>query len=324
MYLSQPPSYLRLPDASSTLTWMQPSSVTYQMHNLTWFSPAWLYLRRDAKGNLSLAQASLQLVELLPEYQHWHQGCDLFGPTHWDWLWKATTTTWARSMSGTLASDALNRPRRNPNPDASSGYLRHWCPYPQMIPDHLPFPVSPGLNTPSWSLFGWLTPQSHPVSLTPISHKCSCSSQTISSTLDAPDLIVRPYCPDFPDSSGSMCSSTTTLTSTRVYARYYALNLDTHHTNHRWRCISCYNHAGIGLKTKQVDQNARRVAIAFVATKAAVPLCLSSLLRELCRVQRNLSWVNSQHSYDLTTPVNHPPWLRDLSGIAHSNDLSLW
>jgi len=34
------------------------------------------------KGNLSLAQASLQLVELLPDTNTGIKACDLFGPTH--------------------------------------------------------------------------------------------------------------------------------------------------------------------------------------------------------------------------------------------------
>jgi len=124
---------------------------TYQMHNLTWFFSSLAVLRRDAKAT-SLLPSFSPLVELLPDTNTGIKACDLFGPTHWDWLVKGNHNYLGKIMSGTLASDASqSTPDGIPTLMQVPATCDTECPYPQMIPDHLHVStVSPGLIPHQW------------------------------------------------------------------------------------------------------------------------------------------------------------------------------
>jgi len=84
------------------------------------------------------------------------------------------------------------------------------------------------------------------------------------------DLIVRPDCPDFPDCLWIDMLLNRYIDLDRVYAGYYALNLDTCHTQSIGDVDIMLNHTGISSKTNKSIKMHGEWAIAFAATKAAV------------------------------------------------------
>src|SRR5882724_10337416 len=142
-----------------------------------------------------------------------------------------------------------------------------------------------------------LMPRSHPVSLTPISCKHSCSRPTISSTLDAPKTtsLSGPTALISPMGSGSMCSSTAMLTSTESTLDIMPLIQIPTTLNQSATLIS---HSTMQALARR--QTSRSKCMESGPSHSWPPKQPSSMpiltAHENLQSTGNLLWVNSQHS----------------------------
>jgi len=100
------------------------------------------------------------------------------------------------------------------------------------------------------------------------------------------DLVVRPDCPDFPNGLWIDVLLNRYVDLNRVYAKYYALNSDTRHTQSISDVDITLNHTGIGLKTNKSIKMHGEWAIAFAATKAAVLYAYPHRSREFSEYEK--------------------------------------
>ena len=137
------------------------------------------------------------------------------------------------------------------------------------------------------------------------------------------NLVVRLDCPDFPDALWTDILLDRYIDFDHVYAGYYALKLDTHHTQSIGDVDITVNHASTGPKTNKSIHTHGEWAIAFAATKAAVLFAYPHRAREFVEYEKFIvgqfgTFIDaSQHLRIIL--LDRAVRLR----VARSNDLSL-
>ena len=253
------------------------------------------------QGHITLAHATLQLVELLPDDD---TGNEAYG-SYLDQLTeidhkRALASSRGKTTNEAIVSRDVQRapdqiPAQKPS-GIATGVLKRTIDHPDG-PSH---DSSPDTSA-NESLYAWA---GVPVATVPldadVARTLTLQANYLVDVKRAKNnLVVRPDCPDFPDGLWTDILLDRYIDLDCIYAGHYALESDMRHTQSIGDVDITVNHAGLGPKSNKSIHTHGEWAIAFAATKQQFSSCTLTE-PESSRNTRNLLWVNSLHS--LTSP----------------------
>jgi len=269
-----------------------------RLPNLTWFSPVWLSSKNICVRHISLAQATLQLVELLPDDE---AGIEAFG-SYLDQLTEFDREHTTAATRGTTIGEPLHL--RLPPPDrcvtmnvaeatsltlpnestpinheisAGTNEISTMLMSPETSLGCLSLPMNRSIawmESPSYTQHS--RPRCYPYALTQSPTTFLRRQKSKKQSGRTPD------CPDSLTTYGPTCSSTNMSTWTVSMPDITHSKADTRHTQTIRDVDITVNHAGIGSKTNKSIRTHGEWVIAFGSYQSSSPFHLSTPDQGVC------------------------------------------